>query len=151
MYLYIYMYIYMCIYAHHYHIMHTYSSTLSPKYHKKGACGTCPSSTQTMKMGLERGLKEKIPEIQEVIQALPNGPELTIDQIDIVLNGVRPFLQVAGGSINTDRIDGLDGLQPTIWLRMEGSSASLNSVKLEIAQRLQRHFMMAGLRVEWLS
>lgn len=23
-----------------------------------GACGTCPSSTQTLKMGLERGLKE---------------------------------------------------------------------------------------------
>jgi lysyl-tRNA synthetase class 2 len=25
----------------------------------QGACGTCPSSTQTMKMGLERGLREK--------------------------------------------------------------------------------------------
>jgi Fe-S cluster biogenesis protein NfuA len=25
----------------------------------QGACGTCPSSTQTMKMGLERGLMEK--------------------------------------------------------------------------------------------
>ena len=31
-----------------------------------GECGTCPSSTQTMKMGLERKLKEKIPEIEEV-------------------------------------------------------------------------------------
>ncbi|OEU14754.1 NifU-domain-containing protein, partial [Fragilariopsis cylindrus CCMP1102] len=36
----------------------------------QGACGSCPSSTQTMKMGLERGLREKIPEIQEVIQAM---------------------------------------------------------------------------------
>jgi lysyl-tRNA synthetase class 2 len=26
----------------------------------QGACGTCPSSTQTMKMGLERGLREKL-------------------------------------------------------------------------------------------
>jgi lysyl-tRNA synthetase class 2 len=58
-------------------------------------------------------------------------------------------LQVAGGTIETDRIEGLDGLQPTIWLKMSGSSASLNSVKLEIAQRLQRHFMMSGLQVEW--
>lgn len=33
---------------------------------------------------------------------------------------------------------------------MEGSSASLNSVKLEIAQRLQRHFMIAGLQVHWV-
>ena len=102
-----------------------------------------------MKMGLERGLREKIPEIQEVVQSLPEGPELTDEQINIVLDGVRPFLQVAGGSIEIDRIEGVDGLQPTIWLDMRGSSASLQSVKLEIAQRLQRHFMMAGLRVEW--
>ena len=104
-----------------------------------------------MKMGLERGLKEKIPEIQEVIQAMPEGPELNEDQINVVLDGVRPFLQVAGGTIEIDRIEGVDGLQPAIWLDMRGSSASLNSVKLEIAQRLQRHFMMAGLRVEWVQ
>jgi Fe-S cluster biogenesis protein NfuA len=116
----------------------------------QGACGTCPSSTQTMKMGLERGLKEKIPEIQEVIQAMPQGPALNQEQVDVVLDGVRPFLQVAGGTIDTDRIDGVGGLQPTIWLKMAGSSASLNSVKLEIAQRLQRHFMLAGLHVEWM-
>mmetsp|Transcript_14218 Transcript_14218/g.32718 ORF Transcript_14218/g.32718 Transcript_14218/m.32718 type:complete len:145 (-) Transcript_14218:405-839(-) len=117
----------------------------------QGACGTCPSSTQTMKMGLERGLREKIPEIQEVIQAMPEGPPLDEEQVDVVLAGVRPFLTVAGGSIDIDRIEGEGGLQPTIWLDMRGSSASLNSVKLEIAQRLQRHFMMAGLRVEWVQ
>lgn len=100
-------------------------------------------------MGLERGLREKIPEIQEVVQSMPQGPELNQEQIDVILDGVRPFLQVAGGTIETDRIEGLDGLQPTIWLKMSGSSASLNSVKLEIAQRLQRHFMMSGLQVEW--
>jgi lysyl-tRNA synthetase class 2 len=103
-----------------------------------------------MKMGLERGLKEKIPEIQEVIQAMPEGPPLEEDQVNVVLDGVRPFLQVAGGTIDIDRIEGVGGLQPTIWLNMQGSSASLNSVKLEIAQRLQRHFMMAGLRIEWV-
>jgi lysyl-tRNA synthetase class 2 len=117
----------------------------------QGACGTCPSSTQTMKMGLERGLKEKIPEIQEVVQSMPEGPPLDEEQVDVVLAGVRPFLTVAGGTIEIDRIEGEGGLQPTIWLDMQGSSASLNSVKLEIAQRLQRHFMMAGLRVEWVQ
>ena len=104
-----------------------------------------------MKMGLERGLMEKIPEIQEVVQSMPEGPELNKEQIDVVLDGVRPFLQVAGGTIDLDRIEGLDGLQPAIWLDMQGSSSTLNSVKLEIAQRLQRHFMMAGLRVEWVE
>jgi len=120
------------------------------KLELQGACGTCPSSTQTMKMGLERGLKEKIPEIQEVIQAMPEGPPLDEEQVNTVLDGVRPFLTVAGGSIDIDRIEGEGGLQPTIWLDMQGASASLNSVKLEISQRLQRHFMMSGLRVEWV-
>eukprot|EP00538_Stauroneis_constricta_P005123 CAMPEP_0119551662 /NCGR_PEP_ID=MMETSP1352-20130426/4851_1 /TAXON_ID=265584 /ORGANISM="Stauroneis constricta, Strain CCMP1120" /LENGTH=242 /DNA_ID=CAMNT_0007597757 /DNA_START=120 /DNA_END=848 /DNA_ORIENTATION=- len=117
----------------------------------QGACGTCPSSTQTMKMGLERRLREKIPEIQEVVQAMPEGPPLEDEQIEIVLDGVRPFLQVAGGSIDIDRVEGVGGLQPTIWLAMEGASASLHSVKLEIAQRLQRHFMMSGLRIAWVG
>jgi Fe-S cluster biogenesis protein NfuA len=104
-----------------------------------------------MKMGLERGLKEKIPEIQEVVQFMPEGPELCDEQIDVVLDGVRPFLQVAGGTIDINRIEGLDGLQPTIWLHMKGSSASLNSVKLEIAQRLLRHFMLSGLQIQWVQ
>lgn len=117
----------------------------------QGACGTCPSSTQTLKMGLERGLKEKIPEIQEVVQSMPEGPPLDEEQVDVVLAGVRPFLTVAGGTIEIDRIEGEGGLQPTIWLDMRGSSASLNSVKMEISQRLQRHFMMSGLRIEWVQ
>lgn len=116
----------------------------------EGACGTCPSSTQTMKMGLERGLRERIPEIQEVIQAMPEGPDLSEEQVDVVLDGVRPFLSVAGGTINCESIEGEGSIQPVINLKMEGSSASLNSVKLEISQRLQRHFMLSGLKVEWM-
>ena len=33
-----------------------------------GACGHCPMSTQTLKMGIEARLKEKIPEIKSVEQ-----------------------------------------------------------------------------------
>ncbi|MFH1625733.1 MAG: NifU family protein [Pseudomonadota bacterium] len=32
-----------------------------------GACGSCPMSQMTLKMGIERTLKAKIPEITEVI------------------------------------------------------------------------------------
>jgi hypothetical protein len=39
--------------------------------------------------------------------------------------------------------------QPHISLRMVGKSSSLQSVKMEIMQRLQRHFMMSGLRIDW--
>lgn len=33
----------------------------------KGACGTCPMATITLKAGIERVLKDKIPEVKEVI------------------------------------------------------------------------------------
>lgn len=33
----------------------------------QGACGSCPSSTMTLKMGIERRLRERIPEIAEVV------------------------------------------------------------------------------------
>jgi Fe-S cluster biogenesis protein NfuA len=33
-----------------------------------GACGTCPSSTLTLKMGIERLLMEEIPEVRAVEQ-----------------------------------------------------------------------------------
>ena len=32
-----------------------------------GACGGCPMSQLTLKMGIERLLKEKIPQVKEVI------------------------------------------------------------------------------------
>lgn len=33
-----------------------------------GACGSCPSSTITLKHAIERALREEIPEIVEVVQ-----------------------------------------------------------------------------------
>ncbi len=33
-----------------------------------GACGSCPMSTMTLKMGIERTLKEKVPGVKEVVQ-----------------------------------------------------------------------------------
>jgi Fe-S cluster biogenesis protein NfuA len=40
------------------------------KLRLQGACGSCPSSTMTLKMGIERRLREMIPEIAEVEQAM---------------------------------------------------------------------------------
>ena len=33
----------------------------------KGACGSCPMSTMTLKMGIERAMKEQIPGVKEVV------------------------------------------------------------------------------------
>jgi Fe-S cluster biogenesis protein NfuA len=34
-----------------------------------GACGSCPMSQMTLRMGVERVLREQIPEITEVVSA----------------------------------------------------------------------------------
>lgn len=33
----------------------------------RGACGTCPMAQMTLKMGIERHLKEKVPQVKEVV------------------------------------------------------------------------------------
>ncbi|MBQ0166692.1 MAG: NifU family protein [Treponema sp.] len=40
------------------------------KVHVKltGACGNCPMATMTLKMGVERYLKDNLPEVTEVVQ-----------------------------------------------------------------------------------
>jgi len=37
------------------------------KVRLQGACQGCPGATMTMKMGIERILREKVPEIKEVV------------------------------------------------------------------------------------
>lgn len=106
----------------------------------EGACGSCPSSTMTMKMGLERRLRERIPEIEEVVQVEPEGPPLTPEGIEKTLDEVRPFLNVAGGTI--DLIDLItETAAPTARLKMTGSGAAINSVKVEIVHRLKRNWV----------
>lgn len=106
----------------------------------EGACGSCPSSTMTMKMGLERRLLEKIPEIEAVVQVEPEGPPLTEEGIEKVLDEVRPFLNVAGGTIELIELLS-DSAVPTARLKMTGSGAAINSVKVEITHRLKRNYV----------
>ncbi len=40
------------------------------KLRLQGACGSCPSSAMTLRMGIERRLREFIPEIAEIQQVL---------------------------------------------------------------------------------
>ncbi|NJL99871.1 MAG: NifU family protein [Synechococcaceae cyanobacterium RM1_1_27] len=40
------------------------------KLRLQGACGSCPSSTMTLRMGIERKLREEIPDILEVEQVI---------------------------------------------------------------------------------
>ncbi|MGH7162888.1 MAG: NifU family protein [Planctomycetota bacterium] len=40
--------------------------TVTLRFH--GACGGCPSSTATLKMGIENTLRERVPGVKEVVQ-----------------------------------------------------------------------------------
>jgi len=102
----------------------------------QGACGTCPSSSMTMKMGLERGLLEKIPDIIEVVQVTPDGEAITDELINEVLDQIRPFLKMTGGDVELLSVDATD-LQPSCTLRLSGSGSVLRSIKGEIIQRLR--------------
>jgi len=37
------------------------------KVRLKGACGSCPMSTYTLKMSIEQKIKEMVPEVKEVV------------------------------------------------------------------------------------
>ena len=57
------------------------------KLQLQGACGSCPSSVMTMKMGIERRLMEKIPEIVAVEEVADeeSGLELSEENVEKVL------------------------------------------------------------------
>ena len=57
-----------------------------------------------------------------MVQSIPNAPTINAENIETVLDGVRPFLSVAGGNIVVRSISGVGGLQPVILLKMEGMS-----------------------------
>ena len=63
----------------------------------QGSCGSCPSSTVTMTMGIKRRLMERIPEIVEVEALDPEheGLDLTDENVDTVL-GVYKMLERVG-------------------------------------------------------
>lgn len=56
-------------------------------------------STVTMKMGLERTLKQRIPSITAVEQVAAPLPVLNTEALETVLEGVRPIVKIAGGKV----------------------------------------------------
>ena len=85
-----------------------------------------------------------IPEITQVIQDNPKGPDIDAEQIGIVLDNIRPYLSVFGSSVDLSAIQNVDSLQPVIILQLKGNAAGLKSTQLDIAQRLQKHFILPG-------
>ncbi|CAJ2649223.1 unnamed protein product [Trifolium pratense] len=101
----------------------------------QGACGSCPSSVMTMKMGIERRLMEKIPEIVAVepIADEETGLELNDENIEKVLEEIRPYLVgAAGGSLELVAIE-----EPIVKVRITGPAAGVMTVRVAVTQKLR--------------
>ncbi|KAJ4871176.1 hypothetical protein Rs2_47197 [Raphanus sativus] len=101
----------------------------------QGACGSCPSSVTTMKMGIERRLMEKIPEIVAV-ESVPDeetGLELNDENIEKVLEEIRPYLiGTADGSLELVEIE-----EPIVKIRITGPAAGVMTVRVAVTQKLR--------------
>ncbi|KAJ0700331.1 putative NIF system FeS cluster assembly, NifU, Fe-S cluster assembly domain superfamily [Helianthus annuus] len=121
----------------------------------QGACGSCPSSVTTMKLGIERRLMEKIPEIVAV-EPVPDeetGLELNEENIEKgrefvngytvlreigfeangVLEEIRPYIVgAAGGTLEFVSIE-----EPIVKVRLTGPAASVMTVRVAVTQKLR--------------
>ncbi|KAL1549651.1 NifU-like protein 2, chloroplastic [Salvia divinorum] len=101
----------------------------------QGACGSCPSSVVTMKMGIEHRLMEKIPEVIAV-ESIPDeetGLELNEENIEKVLEEIRPYLiGAAGGDLELVEIE-----EPIVKVRISGPAAGVMTVRVAVTQKLR--------------
>ncbi|XVF45896.1 hypothetical protein PTKIN_Ptkin02bG0244900 [Pterospermum kingtungense] len=101
----------------------------------QGACGSCPSSVMTMKMGIEKRLMERIPEIVAVepVTDEETGLELNEENIEKVLEEIRPYLVgAAGGSLELVAIE-----EPIVKVRITGPAAGVMTVRVAVTQKLR--------------
>ncbi|KAL6977792.1 NifU-like protein 3, chloroplastic [Sarracenia purpurea var. burkii] len=101
----------------------------------QGACGSCPSSTLTLKMGIETRLRDKIPEIQQVEQILDTetGLELNQDNIEKVLSEIRPYLAGTGGGV----LELAQINDYVVKVRLSGPAAGVMTVRVALTQKLR--------------
>ncbi|GJM97582.1 hypothetical protein PR202_ga14518 [Eleusine coracana subsp. coracana] len=101
----------------------------------QGACGSCPSSTMTLKMGIETRLRDKIPDILEVEQIVDTetGLELNAENVEKVLDEIRPYLSgTGGGSLELLQID-----EYVVKIRIGGPAAGVMTVRVAVTQKLR--------------
>merc|ERR1719336_1535615 len=108
----------------------------------QGACSSCSASAVTLKVGIERTLVERIPEITEVVAVLPDQELLTDQGLEEVIDGIRPYLKNSGGSLDVERVDGADGPAPRVFLRITGPPSKSIAVRVDVTNRVKRRFPM---------
>lgn len=101
----------------------------------QGACGSCPSSTMTLKMGIETRLRDKIPEIMEVEQILDTetGLDLNEENVEKLLAEIRPYLAGTGGGI----LELVEIKDYIVKVRLSGPAAGVMTVRVALTQKLR--------------
>lgn len=98
----------------------------------QGACGSCPSSTTTMKMGIERVLKEKFGEaIKDICQVSDDLQiETTVEAVNNHLEILRPAIRNYGGNVEVISVEGGD-----CHVRYVGPDSIGTGIKAAIKER----------------
>jgi NFU1 iron-sulfur cluster scaffold homolog, mitochondrial len=95
-----------------------------------GACGSCPSSTVTMKMGIERVLKEHFDVDQILQEDGPDNPtELTWEAVEVEVNRIRPAIMAMGGVCDLVSVDAATGL---VTIKFRGFNKVQQGLELAI-------------------
>jgi len=100
----------------------------------EGACGSCPSSTVTMQMGIERVLKENFPGLGEVIQvedpatAAAQPTELEWQAVEDELSRIRPAIIAMGGVVQIVSVDPIG----VVELKYQGPNKLQQGIELAV-------------------
>jgi Fe-S cluster biogenesis protein NfuA len=98
----------------------------------EGACGSCPSSTVTMQMGIERVLKEKFDGLGEVVRVEAEGEgkptELTYAAVAAEVDRIKPAIIAMGGVVNIVSVD----RSGVVELRYRGAKKVRQGVEMAI-------------------
>eukprot|EP00929_Paragymnodinium_shiwhaense_P051910 TRINITY_DN26048_c0_g1_i1.p2 TRINITY_DN26048_c0_g1~~TRINITY_DN26048_c0_g1_i1.p2 ORF type:complete len:127 (+),score=37.92 TRINITY_DN26048_c0_g1_i1:290-670(+) len=106
----------------------------------QGACASCSASATTVRMGIERTLLNRIPELAEVIAVMPGSETPTEEGIEEVLASMRPFLSTAGGDVELvefEEGDSVNAIAPRITVGITGPPQRNQSLRAEILKRLK--------------
>ena len=98
----------------------------------EGACGSCPSSTVTMQMGIERVLKENFgPDVKvEQVQDESDKPtSLTMEMVQDEVDRIKPAITAMGGVVRVLSVDADTGV---VKLQFRGASRVQQGLELAI-------------------
>lgn len=116
-----------------------YSSALVKTGHCVGPLPTCHIGERRRFKTLPLSRKNHILysyAARTVVAAAEQGLELTEENVELVLDDVRPYLMADGGNVEFVEIDG-----PVVYLRLQGACGSCPSSMTTMTMGIQRRLM----------